>query len=244
MKTTMAVLAVLGVVAAACGGGGDDGPAYEPAKADAIAHAALLSPVDLPGSGWVIASRDQFPDSERLDAAVDSAACTSAEAKSKAAKDAAAADRAGRARLELTLAAKGSVQISTTIDHTVSIQNTEEATDRAMEAFRALAASDDMGKCLGEVVSKGLGSAPGSKVTATTVKAAGSVPNGGAASAFDIAITIQNQTLEMRVESYVWQDGNAGVTVAITGQKDQVTADVVKKALDTANAKLKAQQGE
>ncbi|MBK6663293.1 MAG: hypothetical protein IPG47_11320 [Thermoflexaceae bacterium] len=137
MKTTVAVLAVLGMVAAGRASGGVDGPAYEPAKADAIAHAALLSPVDLPGSGWVIASRDQFPDNERLDAAVDSAACTSAEAKSKAAKDAAAADRAGRARLELELAAKGAVQISTTIDHTVSIQNTADATDRAMEAFRA-----------------------------------------------------------------------------------------------------------
>jgi hypothetical protein len=44
----------------------------------------------------------------------------------------------------------------------------------------------------------------------------------------------------MRLETYNWQFGNAGVSVNITGPKDDVTAELVKAALDKVQANLEA----
>lgn len=227
---------VVAIVIGACGG--DDGPAYDPENADAIAHAALLSPADLPGSGWVIAERDTFDDDVKLtDGLEDSASCKAAETKSRAAKDAAAGDRAGRARLSMELATKGA-QISTSVDQTISIQKSTGATNTAMKAYRELAEGGELGKCLADVIKAGLGGAAGATVTATEAKPTGSVPKGGTTSTFDIVVTLGGQKLEMRVESYIWADENAGVTVQFQGEKGQITAELVSKALDAAQKKL------
>ena len=74
--------------------------------------------------------------------------------------------------------------------------------------------------------------------------AAKGAPSNGTASAFDVVITVQGQTLEMRLESYIWQDENAGVTLSISGPKGGITPELVGRALEAAAAKLKAQRGD
>ena len=238
----MAGAALVATALLACGG--EKGPANDPARADTAAHAALIGPADLPGAGWVITGRDQFQDGSRVDVASDSKACDSARAKSELAKKTAAEDRAGRAQLVLEIPASTQAPLATTIEQTVSVQNTTAATAKAMDAFRDLMQSGDMGQCVADSVTRSFAGAPGAKVTSAPGSPAKAAPSNGTASAFDVVITVQGQTLEMRLESYIWQDENAGVTLSISGPKNAITPELVGRALEAAAAKLKAQRGD
>lgn len=235
-----AALAAAGLVAC---GGGSDGPAYDTGKADDIAHAALIGPAELPGNGWVIAGRDQFQDGSRVDMASDSKACDAARAKSDTAKATAAEDRAGRAQFVLEMPGTGMAPLSTTIEQTVSVHNTADANHKAMAAFRELMQTGDMGQCVADSVSKSFSGAPGASVKSAPGSPAKAAPENGTASAFDVSITVMGQTLEMRLESYIWQDDNAGVTLSISGPKGAITPELVGQTLAAAQAKLKAQRG-
>ena len=64
------VLAALPLVllAAACGGGASTisgEKLVDPAQADTLAHQALLSENDLPGTGWTVSKTDKFNDAGR-----------------------------------------------------------------------------------------------------------------------------------------------------------------------------------
>jgi hypothetical protein len=219
----------------ACGDDDDGGSvAYDPNKADAIAHAAMLAAADLPGSGWTISGQDEFADSD-FDVPANTTACM-------AIKDAVAKapnselNRVGRA--QVTLSRSGSL-FETGVESQVSIYKDTSTPSAIFSAFKSALGGDNFENCMQDVVQQGAGDA---KFETKSSTAQASAPNGGIAKAIDVKVTVAVVTVTVHFEFYVWQDSNAGVTVSLNGPKEDLTADVVKAALDKTQQKLSAQK--
>lgn len=64
LVVALAALALV-LLAGGCGGGGGTSSSekmVDPAHADTLAHQALLSEKDLPGTGWTVSKTDKFND--------------------------------------------------------------------------------------------------------------------------------------------------------------------------------------
>ena len=240
----LAALAALGAAAilvAACGdddSGGGDKITLDPAKADALAHAAILSDTDLPGKGWEATKTDEFSDDETIG---DTAACKSIEAKLTKQKAANRAARAGRAEKEYTRS-NGEADLDTSVEVEVNVFKDTATPAQALNAFRDALASGDFGKCLEDLFKEGAGgpTAQGVSITVKQGKARTAAPAGGAAQAYDFAIAVPGFKADMHYESYLWRYGNAGTTVTISGPATALTPELAKAALDRTVALLAA----
>lgn len=222
------------------GGGGGGNVNFDPAKADAIAHAAMLVESDLPGTGWKVTSTDSFSDDDTFgDSNTTSAACKKIDDEvSKVTKDAAAA-RAGRA--EKAFSQQGTL-FETSIDVTVNIFKDAKTPDDTLKVFKGAIEGDDFDQCFKDLVEEGAaGQVEGVKIEAKAVDTLASPPNSGAKSAVDVTVDAGLIKTTVHSEFYAWRESNAGITVSISGPKDDLKADVVKAALDKVQAKLKAQ---
>jgi len=228
---------------AACGGGngGDGGAALDPSKADQLAHVALISESDLPGSGWSVTATDEFADSELDFGNEDSAACKSLNAKMSGVTPDVDAGRAGRAQTEL---AKEGVIAPTIVDVSVTIFRDTHVPEKALSAYKDALSSNDFAKCLSDTIQDSFGTGPtgGSspKLTVTEFKPSASAPQGGSAKAFDMEVSAPGLTAKFRMEFYLWRFSNAGTTIFIFGSNEEVTRDLVKAAVDKTQQNLQS----
>lgn len=207
---------------------------FDPGKADAIAHASMVSATDLPGGGWAVSKKDDFT------ATTDSttASCAPMNVAQKAFRTALDVNRAGRAEVELSKTAAAAL-LPSSAEFLVYIYQDTKAAAAPLAAYRSMVDAATFMKCLeDEMVSDASMTA---KVT--KVSPAASVPDNGVAVAFEVAITAGSITFTMRVETYAWQTSNAFVGVNLAGPKDVVTADLSKTAVSKLQAALDAAAG-
>ena len=224
------------IVSVACGddsSGSGGSTALDPAKADQLAHAVLPVEKDLPGSGWTVNKTDKFDDSS---ASANTAACKDIDAKKAAAKAKSDPNRKGRAEKEYSNAGKG--PIPTTVEFEVNVFTDSATPADTLKAFQDAVKSSNFETCLKDTLADSGGQ--GFKIDIKSGTPAATVPNGGVAAAYDFTITVDKQTFSLRYETYVWQYSNTGNTVTIGGGKDDVTAALIKGAIDKTVANLKS----
>ncbi len=238
--------AVLGVVttaslAAACGGGG--GAAFDPKKADDLAHLALITSDELPGSGWTVTSQDKFEDDDtKLADSADTVACRAVDAKKTDEVKASQKERAGRANIDFEAEPGPADMFPTSVQETVAIYNSSGATEKAANLFKEIVSSREFSTCMGDVmkasVAQGAGS--GIDVKTTSAKTSRTVPENGASTAFQVEISAQGETLSIKFEFYLWRYENAGITLSLAGETANMNAKLAGPIIDAANSALKA----
>jgi hypothetical protein len=222
MKILNACLGVGGMLllglAAACGGGGSDAGGddvtLDPADAVELAHAALVAPGDLPGSGWEVTQEDSFSDDD--EPPFESEACVAITEKMNAATDGSEEHRAGRAQRTISRQGPNDI-LPTEIDVSVNVFDNVDAPKDAMKAFADVLGSSDFKDCFTNGLKESV-ETDGVTVDAKVVDASAKAPFGGEASGFDFHIEAGGEELDMRIEYYVWRWGNVGVTVGVNGQ--------------------------
>lgn len=204
---------------------------FDPGKADAIAHASMVSANDLPGGGWAVSKKDDFTQGEDST----TASCAPMNAAQKAFQAALDTNRAGRAKVELSKTAPNAL-LPSSAEFIVYIYQDTKSAAAPVGAYRSMVDAATFMKCLEE----GMSGDPSMSAKVTKLSPAASVPENGVGIAFEVAITAGSITFTMRVESYAWQTSNAFVGVNLSGPKDVVTADLSKAAVSKLQAALDA----
>ncbi len=230
------------VILVLTGCGGDDEtstpapPAlrYDVAKANDIAHGAMIGEADLAGAGWTVSQTDNFESTPPPDGAP---TCKVVDEKRNASKLITDADRTGHAQKELTLPASDT-PVPTTVEVEVAIFKGTEAPGKALDALRA-AMTEDFPRCIQEIFAVQTPGGAETKITDSTLAAP--APTGGIARAWDLDVTAQGATFPLRIEAYAWVDSNAGGSVFLFGPRDVLTAQLVNAAVGKTVTKLTAQ---
>jgi hypothetical protein len=228
-----AVTVVAAAVVVACGGD-DDGsaaPRFDPADADAIAHAAMLTAKDLPGTGWVELEVDSFDDSE---IPAETAACRAIEGARTAVRESVEAGRAGRA--QVSLGREGDDGFATEAESRVNIFRNADVPARAFAAAEKAYSAKNVTDCFRDAVVAGVD--PSITVEAKSATPLATVPKGGLARAVLITLSDEDEDLELRFEVYIWRDSNAGVTVSLNGTVEGLTREVARAAVRGVDEKL------
>jgi len=223
---------------AACGG--SSSPAFDPKKADALAHTALITTDELPGNGWSVTATDDFQDDEKLSDSADTSACKAVDAKSTESDRVSMKDREGRAKVSLEQEAGASDVFPVTVDESISIFSSSSAPDAAMKIFREVVSGRDFRTCISDAMKASVGSDSGVEVKLVDAKASQPAPEGGLATAFRIDISAGSEKASMQLEFYIWRYENAGVSLQFSGAPEKLDAKLVGGALDAATKALKA----
>jgi hypothetical protein len=259
-KRWLVLTAALGVLAfgagllAACGGDDDDDTAdngeatattssgdkltYDPAKADQIAHSAILVETDLPGTGWKVIGTDAFSDGDEFGDDNASAACKAINETVREASDASEAVRAGRAQKEFER--EGDL-FESNVEVEVNIFENAKTPENSLKVFKDALESDDFETCFKDLIGEGASGIPGVKIEAKAVTPLSPTPNGGAARALEVQIKAVAVTAVVHLEYHIWRDGNAGITLSLNGPKADITAAAVRQVLEKTQTKLRAQ---
>lgn len=201
---------------------------FEPTKADALAHASLVSATDLPGGDWTVAIRDDFS----LSPPPTSPACAPMATAQKALEVALDTNRAGRARVELLKAGDQG-----TADFMVYIYQDSKAAETSLGAHRGMFDNDAFATCLAAETNDSSG------VTArvTKMKPLARAPSGSMSAAFDLELSADDLPLgALHFEAYAWRNSNAFVSVNLSGPKNLITAELVTAAVGTLQAAVEA----
>lgn len=232
---------VAGTLVAACGddddGGDGGGVTLDPAKADAIAHSAMLTVKDLPGTGWTLTETDEFDEAGL--ALGEGPACAKVEKKLDATNEKTDAARAGRAQAAFSNQGKDDL-IPLDVEAEVNVFEETRTPADALKTFRSVLASDDFATCMKDLFATAGGGTSGIKVASKSVEPRLAAPADGSAKAFLVSISGSGFAVEMRLEMYLWRFGNVGTTVSLSGPDDGVTTELVKAAVGKMQAKLEA----
>ncbi len=233
-------LLVVALAAIACGGDdGEDAVTLDPARGDELAHAAIIEPGDLPGTGWTVTETDQFDDN--LTGFGDTAACKALAAKLDQGKAERESGRTGRAQTQISQQGSDVGAPPTDVSVEINVFKDAKIPADAMETFRD-ALGGDFEKCLDEGLRASLteSGVEGVEVKISTPNPAASAPEEGLGKAFDVEINAGGLSFKLRFEAYLWRFGNVGVSVFMSGPAEAVNADLVKAAVDKTKAGLEA----
>jgi len=201
---------------------------FDVARADAIAHTALLQPADLPGGTWSVTSRDDF--SQGAYPAIPECAATRV---ADAAHDPFLfTEYAGRAHICLSLEP---ATLPVDANELVLIYSNGTKAQTALSTFGSLYTASDFERCMEAAAAE---DGVAFRVTKASPRIA--VPSGGHAFAWDVTATAQGITFTMHLESIAWQSGNAFVELDMDGPPNGVTAELVSAAIAKAQARLVA----
>ena len=222
----VSIVAVLltALLSASCGGNDKDSSnavrpqAFDPTNADALARAALLVAIDLPGVGWK-ATDDKF--------AEDPDELTSCKELNSLRGDA-RTSAVGRATREL--ARRGS-NAGPYVHSEVYIYRDPVSGDDLLRRYKAIDSGTGFLSCY-EAELKELFEGNG-RATIKRVPASGKAPNGGLSVAVELELAAAG-TLNLRSEDYFWTSGNATIAVTISAVKTNFSPDLVRAAITKA----------
>ena len=226
-------------IAALVGCGGSGSPAFDPKKADALAHTALITTDELPGKGWYVTATDDFEEDQKLSDTANTSACKAVDGKTPEMDRVSTKNREGRAKVTLEQEAGADDIFPISIDESISIFSSNSAPSEAMKLFREVVSGRDFRTCMSDMMKAAVGSDSGVEVKLVDAKASRPAPEGGLATAFRIDISAQGEKASMQFEIYIWRFENAGVSLQFTGPSDKVDAKLVGAVLDAATKALK-----
>jgi hypothetical protein len=131
------------LLVAACGGGSSSEKLVDPAQADTLAHQALLSETDVPGTAWTVSKTDVFNDSGP---STNTAACKDIAARQAAAQAKSDPNRAGRAERELQDATAGVIPSS--VESQVDVFKDAATPADSLKAYQDALKTSNVATCL------------------------------------------------------------------------------------------------
>ncbi len=220
---------------ASSGGGG--GESTE--EGDAVAHAAMISEADLPGTGWTVLSTDEFGGS-LLDVGDDSLgdtpACTAYYGRVESAAVAAEEARIGRAAKSFS---KTADLLGTSVDIEVAVYDDADAAGDLIAEAKGAFESSEFEDCFREVISESGGEIPEEvEFEITTSDARVEAPHDGIAQAFDVKLNAAGMSFGLHAELYAWADREATAFVSVFGDPEELTIELVEAAVEKTEQKL------
>jgi hypothetical protein len=229
----LAALAITALLIA-CGGGGDSGSGqlrFDPADADALAHAGLISAADLPGSGWQVTADDEREVDEQ---SPETDSCKQIKAFQDDVKADDAKSRAGRAQREIMRNAAGA-GLPTGVEIEIEIYRDPALTREHLRRATSLVNNGAYSKCLTELLAEVY---RGAGLSGTTKIVDGSAAPPANGFSFAAEGEVGGLPSALRFENYGWVDGNAKVRLTFSGAKSELTGDLVKTAIAKTQAAL------
>jgi len=239
--TTAAATTNAAATATTAGNGSDGTPAASgnTGEDDDIAHNAMISETDLPGTGWTVVSTDEFGDS-LLDADEtdfsDIEACQQYVDQIRDAAETADAVRTGRASKSFQ---RTDDLLGSSVDIEVNVyENGDAAKDLISNAKNAFDSSDFQ-ECFREIFKGSEGEIPEDiQFELNTTDPLSDAPHDGVAQAFDLKLSAAGQTFSLHAEFYAWADDRATAFVSVLGTPDSMDAEVVQAAVGKTDEKL------
>jgi hypothetical protein len=196
-------------------------PGLDPKRASELAHIALLDDSVLEGGNWTTTS-DDFTTSEPPK----TAACNNTFAKMQTLEKNLAGDRAGRAK-NVMEQAPATGEFPYVVESEVTVYKSAASADAFLKGLKPLYPMDDMTKCLVDQF-EGLASGiTGAKAT-PYIPAKADDPAVGYAGEFKASQYVS----PVRVENYVFIEGNTVTSVTIYGPKPVVSKSTVEFLMD------------
>ncbi len=208
-------------------------------QGNSIAHAAMISEQDLPGTGWTVVTTDEFGGS-LLDADQSELATTKA-CESYVQRVTKAAEKANQSRIGRASKSfqKTGALLGATVDVEVTVYKESKTAGELISEAKGAFSSNDFESCFREIVKGSEGEIPAElQLDIKSAKAAAQAPHSGIAQAYDLEFASAGIKLSLHTEVYAWADGNATAFVTIFGTPDTISADVVKAAVSKTDDKL------
>ena len=198
----------------------------------------MLTVSDLPGSGWRPYGTDSFNDGDFGDIALRKntfESCGRMTETTRAVRPLCESARAGRAQAAFA-------SESVTVETIVTVYDQTDTATTIFEAARQSLVSNELADCFQELFNEGAGEGKeirSAKVDAVDVQAR--APNGGTGKAVTVSAKGVAGEVVPLFEWYVWRQGNATVTVVVSGLRDEVSPDLASAAIARTKEKLDAQ---
>jgi hypothetical protein len=243
MRRYLALLTSLAaIVLVGCASGRGSGSSLNIAKqADALAHALLIGPQVLPGSGWWVRATDAFESADVADAGETRTQCSPTENELAEADARVAAGRLGRAKVNLERAVETS-PLPLKVSLTIEVFRDPAGLDEWLGVVGKLVSGDAFLPCL--EASFRSSSSPNVSVQARRVRALAPVPGNGVATASELTVSLDtdpDQTVMHRLEGYRWRFGDVLALLDITGARESFTAEIVNAAVTATEGRLEVQ---
>jgi hypothetical protein len=219
---------------------GGAGGSVDTADGDRIAHEAMISETDLPGTGWTVVATDEFGSSllevEEDDEFRDIPACNSYVARIEGAAQEAEAARAGRASKSFS---RTDSFFGSSVDVEVNVYDDPSVADNLINEAEGAFASTEFEECFQAVFSESSGEIPEEvEFSLEVVDPLRGAPNGGVAQAFNMELSSAGVSFSLHAELYAWSNGNATAFVSIFGDPESVTIELVDAAVGKTDEKL------
>jgi hypothetical protein len=214
-------------LAAACGG--DDSLVVDDTEVPGFLEAALPGANELPGPGWEMTSENEFDDGSAPPA--DTEVCRELYDEYQATVVSRDNERVGRRERTFERDASPQVQVS------IAVYDNNEANELSVETFGTIMQSDDLVACFVDAIRE---TGEDVEVTGELADPYRDAPEDGyaAASEYDIAGGPLDGAL--RIETYSWRAGNAGITVSLFGDPGEFTEELVTNLVALVAAKFDA----
>ena len=255
LRLTIVAALALALLVSACGGEdddvADDGPRFDPARADELAHAALIGTSNLPGSGWEIAAEDDFDDDgddgdEFLQFAEQEESCQHI-TDLAALGDIMGGDDdedlpLGRAKVEFERDA-GPMDIPSSVEVEIEIEETVADIQGGWGIARSILGSEDTSECFRALMGAVLAEESDGlfEVSLESIDPPADPPGDGVALAFRMEIEISGlAAFEAVMGLYMWPYSNAGIQVMIIGSEEELEPDDFAAILDSVDSMVRA----
>jgi hypothetical protein len=214
-------LTFAGACLTACGGSSDKTAPLDPKRAAEQAHALLISPTDLPDSGWLVAQDDDF--SFRSRKLASSSECSELTSLITDVQDVATAK--AQRRIERP---DPPYLSPITVTEEVEVYDPKAASPVGLKRYGDLATSGRLLTCFIDTLKLEPGQQPVGKMSAPSAIA----PAGGVGFAYDFEVIVSSgRKVTFRREGFAWTKEQALVTLDIVAPKENVTAALVKAAV-------------
>jgi hypothetical protein len=252
MIRSIALSLLAATLVAACGGDDDDASStafFDPAEADAVAHAALPAAGDLPGSGWDITGQDNFDaedDSDFDELAAEEESCSHitdlVALGSLVGGDGDEDEFAGRARVEFERAA-GPESFPTAVEVEVEIMQTVADAQGGWSIARSILESDDTSDCIGALMTAAIADEAAGllEITLEATDPPADAPSNGAVLSFSLLMEVPGiLEVEAILAMYFWPYANANVQVLVIGSTDDLDGDAVAAIVHAVDDSVRA----
>lgn len=234
-------------------GGSGDGPRFDPARADELAHAALPAVDALPGAGWQVTATDEFGDGDGGDSGEEFLAMAREEPACQQLTDLVGlgevfdggeADESvlGRAQVEFQRPV-GATTLPSNVEVEVEISETVADAQGGWNIARAFLQSDETGACLATLMGRAIEEEADGLFTVKLESMAplAPAPQDGAAVAFRMEIELAGVlSIDAVMGVYMWPYSNAAIQVTILGAEDELDAEAFAAILEAVDASVTA----
>ena len=217
----MAAVAVPALVFGAMASTAFAEPGLDPKRANDLAHIALLDDSVLEGGNWTTTA-DDFSTSDPPK----TAACNNTFAKMQALEKSLAGDRAGRAKNVMEQAPETG-EFPAVVESEVTVYKSAASAEAFLKGLKPVYPMDDMTKCLVDQLDPLVSGITGAKAT-PYIPAKAEDPAVGYAGEFKASQYIS----PIRIENYVFVEGNTVTSVTFYGPKPAVSKATVEFLMD------------